>query len=168
MGNSLRDFIASREAEIGRQLKALKYELKELKAAKAAIEATNPEDSVEVVARKLTHRDMIISVLKAHPHGGTSDRVIEWIEAEYGVRIAQPSMASQLSRLKSEGFLTNDPSSRIWRSANAADKRNELPKGSSYAGDAATSPDPGETPGIVNSVIPTADPAPRSGREGGD
>lgn len=172
MSQTLRDFINAREAEIKAQMKTLNDELRELRAAKSAIEGSTTSQGVAASNGRMTHREMIVAVLDERPDGGTSDKVIEWVNDRFGVEISQASISSQLSRAKSDGAVSLDMSTKIWRSAKHSIKKNEPPEGGPQnTGEAATSPDPGSKramPGMFTYADPGSGPAPRSGGEGGD
>lgn len=173
MSQSLREFISSREAEIKAQIKALNDELRELRAAKSAIDGAGSAARDAPGGNRMTHREMIVAALDARPEGGTSDAVIEWVEKDFGIQISQASISSQLSRAKSDGVVTLETRTKTWRSSKHSVKENEPPKGGSETGEGGTSPYPVRVPlaslsGIVTNASERADPAPRSGREGGD
>ena len=113
MGQTLRDFIAEREADVKAQIKALNDELRELRAAKSAIDGTSQATPDGASGNRMTHRDMITSVLDERPDGGTSDKVIEWVNSKFGVEISQASMSSQLSIAKSDGVVTLEQSTKV-------------------------------------------------------
>ena len=117
MTQTLRDFIAARETDVKAQIKALNDELRELRTAKSAIDGDGAASADRANATRLTHRDMIVAVLDERPDGGTSDKVIEWVNERFDVEISQASMSSQLSRAKSDGVVSLDTSTKIWRSA---------------------------------------------------
>jgi len=171
MTQTLRDFINARESEVKAQIKALNDELRELRAAKSAIEGSTLSQGAAASSNRMTHRDMIVAVLDERPDGGTSDKVIEWVNDKFGVEISQASISSQLSRAKSDGAVSLDMSTKIWRSAKHSVKKNEPPEGGSETGEVTASPDPVQPrlmPGLSPESPRTADPAPHSGREGGD
>ncbi len=141
MSQTLRDFIATRESEVRAQIKTLNDELRELRAAKSAIDGGALPVASRGQPTRMTHRDMIVAVLDDHPEGGTSDRVIEWISEKYETEIPQASMSSQLSRAKSDGLLELDTSTKIWKSAKHSSKENEPPKGGSETGEVTASSD---------------------------
>lgn len=125
MTKTLRDFIASRETDIKEQIKALHDELRELRAAKSAIDSEVAQPAKKPASERKTHRDMIVSALDARSEGGTSDRVIEWVKADFDVEISQASMSSQLSRAKSDGAVSLDISTKTWRSKKHSEERDE-------------------------------------------
>jgi hypothetical protein len=129
MPQTLREFIDAREAQVRDQLRLLNAELAELKAARLAL-----HDGASVAAPasrqgKMTHRDMILSVLDEVPDGGTSDKVVEMVKAKFGVDVPLSSMSSQLSRAKSDGDATLDTMTKTWRSAKHSVKENGPPEG---------------------------------------
>ena len=129
MSQTLRDFIVTREGEVRAQIKALNDELRELRAAKSAIDGAPAPGAERASSRRRTHRDMIVDVLAERPEGGTSDKVIEWVNEKFGVEISQASMSSQLSRAKSDGAVSLDMSTKVWRSAKHSEVRRGLPSG---------------------------------------
>ncbi|ATG48413.1 hypothetical protein CEW89_13085 [Celeribacter ethanolicus] len=139
MSQTLRDFIANREGEVKAQIKALNDELRELRAAKSAIDGGPSPVADRVPSGRMTHRDMIVAILDERPEGGTSDKVIEWVREKFDVDIPQASMSSQLSRAKSDDVLTLDPSTKVWRLSKHSAKENEPPLGGSETGESVTS-----------------------------
>jgi hypothetical protein len=168
MSQTLRDFINAREADVKAQIKALNDELRELRAAKSAIDGSTSAPVERSPSNRLTHRDMIVSVLDDRPSGGTSDKVIEWVAEKFGAEISQASISSQLSRAKSDGVVSLEQGTKIWRSAKHTPKENEPPSGGSETEEDATSSYPSGSLGTFTSATPAADPALHSGREGGD
>jgi methionine synthase II (cobalamin-independent) len=131
MSQTLRDFINAREGEVKAQIKALNDELRELRAAKSAIDGSSAPAAERSPSNRVTHRDMIVAVLDEHPEGGTSDKVIDWVNEKFDVVISQASMSSQLSRAKSDGVVNLDMSTKTWRYTKHDIKENEPPKGGS-------------------------------------
>lgn len=127
MSQTLRDFIAGRESEIKAQIKALNDELRELRTAKSAIDGSGAVSTDRVTSSRMTHREMIVAVLDERPDGGTSDKVIEWVNEKFSVDISQASMSSQLSRAKSDGVVNLDTSTKTWRSRKHVDGGHRLP-----------------------------------------
>lgn len=113
---TLREFIASRQAEIAEQMVALRRESRELKTALAALGADQPKPNGSAGQRPLTIKQMATSVLRGHGPGST-DSVIEWVKETHGVDVPRSSMTPQLSRLKREGKIELDPVTRFWRLA---------------------------------------------------
>lgn len=142
MSQTLRDFINAREGEVKAQIRALNNELRELRAAKSAIDGgLSSTADKSPTSNRLTHRDMIVAVLDERPEGGTSDKVIEWVNDKFDTEISQASMSSQLSRAKSDGVLTLEQRTKVWRSAKHCSKENEPPVGGSETGEVAASSD---------------------------
>ncbi|MGR3722340.1 hypothetical protein [Abyssibius alkaniclasticus] len=170
MSQTLRDFINAREAEVKTSIKALNDELRELRAAKSAIDGGATSPAPRSSSGRVTHRDMIVSVLNDHPEGGTSDRVIEWISEKYETEIPQASMSSQLSRAKSDGLLELDTATKVWKSAKQSSKKNEPPEGGSQITEdvKASSYQEGQRtmPGLPSATQGAA-PTPFGNREGG-
>jgi len=84
-------------------MKALKTELSELKKARSALETDESGSSEPTTNDGPTIKDMVKAVLKDDPSGATSSQILERIEQEYGQRLQRTSLSPQLSRLKSEG-----------------------------------------------------------------
>jgi len=168
MAQTLRDFLATREAEIKTHIKALDDELREIRTAKSAIDGVSAPVNESAHSTRTTHRDLIVASLDKRPKGGTSDKVIEWVNEDFGVEISQTSISSQLSRAKSDNAVTLEPSTKIWRSAKHAAKENEPPSGGSETGEVGASPDPALEPGFSPWPTQPADPAPHSGGGGGE
>jgi hypothetical protein len=139
MSQTLRDFINARESEVKAQIKALNDELRELRTAKSAIEGGNSVVAERMRSNRVTHRDMIVAVLDERPEGGTSDKVIEWVNEKFDVEISQASISSQLSRAKSDGVVSLDTSTKTWRSAKHSAIKNEPPEGGSGAEEVSAS-----------------------------
>lgn len=107
---TLRDFLASREAEIREQIKLLRAELAELKRAKAAVEqpdgASDEAGDGEVRdSGRTTIKDMVRSVF-ARPEaakGMAAGEVLDAIERAFNVQIERTSLSPQLSRLRESG-----------------------------------------------------------------
>ncbi|MGC8201448.1 hypothetical protein ACP2AV_01975 [Aliiroseovarius sp. PTFE2010] len=127
MPQTLRDFINAREGEVKAQIKALNDELRELRAARSAIDGGSAPGADRTTSGRMTHRDMIVAVLDERPEGGTSDKVIEWIREKFDTEIPQASMSSQLSRAKSDGAVSLDMSTKTWRSAKHSEASGGLP-----------------------------------------
>jgi hypothetical protein len=103
MSTTLRDFIASREAEIREQLKALKAEQKELQVAKAALDGQEPA-AASAQSSSPTIKEMALYVLRteAAKEGMTSHQILAGIKQEFGRDIDRTSLSPQLSRLKTD------------------------------------------------------------------
>lgn len=103
---TLRDFLASREADIREQMKLLKAELAELKRAKAAVEQPDGADDREVRdSGRTTIKDMVRSVF-AGPEAGkgmAAGEVLDAIERSFSVKVERTSLSPQLSRLRESG-----------------------------------------------------------------
>lgn len=106
MSQTLRDFIAKRETEIRDQQKALKAELRELQAAKAAIDATPQTGATgQAVTGAVTIKDMARDVLHQHPDGLNSAGILAGIKTMFDRDVERTSLSPQLSRLKDDGAL---------------------------------------------------------------
>lgn len=110
---NLWEYFAQREEELIRLREGLKRELDHLRQARAAIEGT-PENN-EKSGEKLTIKDMVRSVLRDHPEGGSYDQIINWISAKHNADIARTSLSPQLSRLKAEDEIDLSEDSGVWR-----------------------------------------------------
>ena len=128
MSQTLRDFINAREGEVKASIRALNDELRELRAAKSAIDGTSAPGAERAPSGRMTHRDMIVAVLDGRPEGGTSDKVIEWVNEKFDIEISQASMSSQLSRAKSDGVVSLDMPTKTWRSAKHSEEGGGLPR----------------------------------------
>jgi hypothetical protein len=122
METTIREFIRQREAQVRKQISALEAELRELAAAREAIDGGKVADvqPTNAQAGKRTIKGMIRSVLTDHPEGGVAEHIIEWVQATYGVEVPRSSMSPQLSRLKAEGVLYLDSVTKVWRLAKYA------------------------------------------------
>lgn len=124
MSQTLRDFIAQREAEVRAQIAKMQSELRELQSAKRAINgAAGGKDASPPSGGKATIKDKIRDVLAEHTNGGTSDDIIKWVKSSFGTEVPRTSMSPQLSRLKSEGVVTLNNSTNVWQLAEHASKR---------------------------------------------
>lgn len=122
---SLREFIDRRESEIKEIRAALLLELKELKAARGAIDASHPlsgpterrgASGVEVIVDSApTIKEMVLSTLLLRQKSATSDQISDWIKEDFGKFIERSSLSPQLSRLRVDGKLDLDKSSGEWR-----------------------------------------------------
>lgn len=169
MSQTLRDFINAREAEVKASIKTLNDELRELRTAKAAIDGGGVVAPARAAQGRMTHRDMIVAVLDDRPEGGTSDKVIEWVNEKFDTDISQASMSSQLSRAKSDGAVTLEQGTKIWRSAKHSPKENEPPEGGSETEevkDSSYQVGQRTIPGFSSAADGTA-PTPFGSREGG-
>lgn len=140
MSQTLRDFLSAREAEIKEQIKALNDELRDVRAARCAIDPGVAASEGRPLKTRMTQREMIVSALDARPEGGASDKIVGWIKQDYGADISQATMSSQLSRAKSDGLVVLDTANKIWRSAKHFVEKNEPPEGGSEGGEGASSP----------------------------
>lgn len=117
---NLREFIRARESEIKAEMASLRAELAELQAARHAIDSASGEARAAHETdgtRRLTQRDMIQQALDERPEGGMSDKVAEWVNEAHGINMSQTTASSQLSRMKRDGDVVLDMSTKIWRSA---------------------------------------------------
>ncbi|MFN4156514.1 MAG: hypothetical protein ACK4HF_17860 [Paracoccaceae bacterium] len=117
---SLREFIERREVEIKELRAALFLELKELKAAKIAIDSASLKDKPSTTAESsvetnnMTIKEMALHVLHVHGGTGTAEDIVKWIKAEFGKVIERSSLSPQLSRLKADERLDLDLSTGVW------------------------------------------------------
>lgn len=140
---NLREFIKQRQREIRDAIELLRNEEQELRAALAAIDDKSATQTKTSTNARMTIKEMIINVLTDNVAGGQSDDLIKWINIKYGTMIPRTSMSPQLSRLKADGTVILDQSTKIWRLAKLADRvsnENEAPKeGASDTREEATS-----------------------------
>lgn len=137
MTQTLIEFLEAREAAIKLQMRSLQDELRKVHLARNAISSDAPHEMLSSGPRK-THRDYIMQILDERPDGATSEHLVDLVHAKFNVEIPASSMSSQLSRAKRDGLVTLDTATKIWRSANRLEQKNELPEGSSDVGGAAT------------------------------
>jgi hypothetical protein len=102
---TLRDFIASRKAEIRDQQRALKTELKELLLAEAALDPQSEVTSASTGLPPLTIKEMARQVLAGQPNGLNSSGILDAIKKMFDRDLERTSLSPQLSRLKEEGEL---------------------------------------------------------------
>jgi hypothetical protein len=98
---------------------ALLLELKQIKAARAAIQpagdAVDRQDQWTGGKQKLTIKAMILKVLETSAAPKTSDEIIELIKDAFGVEVARTSLSPQLSRLRhQDGELDYDDTTSQW------------------------------------------------------
>ncbi|WP_093151572.1 hypothetical protein [Thalassobaculum litoreum] len=107
--STLRDFIASRKAEIRQQISALRREIDELERAEVAISeeggSQSPRTGDAPQPAKGTIKDMILQVLEDQGNGAESAEIIDMIKARFDVEVPRTSMSPQLSRLKANGLV---------------------------------------------------------------
>ena len=114
---TLRDFIATRQAEIASQMAALKREERELRIALEALDGGKRRANGKSRPGRLTIKEMIVDVL--HQHGeATAETIIARVKGKFGVDVPKSSMSPQLSRLKVERVVDLDLLNRTWRLAN--------------------------------------------------
>jgi hypothetical protein len=132
---SLREFLDRRESEIKEARAALLVELKEIKAAKSAVEAANPNSApldrrgASVAVVKLdsgpTIKEMILHVLEKRTYSGSSEQISHWIKEDFNRSIERSSLSPQLSRLKQDGKLEYAQESGEWRMTDISDEDSE-------------------------------------------
>ena len=129
---TLREFIATRQAELASQLAALKHEERELRIALEALDGGKPRANGKVRGERPTLNAMIVTVLRQHGQA-TAETVIERIKGQYFVDVPKSSMSPQLSRLKREGIVELDLLDKTWRLASEGQpsNRNEATTGAS-------------------------------------
>lgn len=86
------------------ELRALQSELSEVEIASNAIGRSSSGGGPPI--RKGTLKDKIIAVLKLRPKGATSTEILDLIAEQFDEAIPRTSLSPQLSRLKSEGWLS--------------------------------------------------------------
>lgn len=104
---SVRDFLASREAELKEKKSAIVAELAEIKALKSALDGVSPAAGRKKSAEP-TIKDMIVEVLEDSPGGSTSDEIIAMVAEKYGKSVPRSSMSPQLSRLKNDDLVARE------------------------------------------------------------
>jgi hypothetical protein len=118
---SIRDLLAQRRLEIEAQMKAFREELAEIRLAEDAISkgsASRTGDSAPATRaapeiREGSIKSWIMKALRDDPRGLETEGVIKHIELIGGPSVPRNSMTPQLSRLKSDGLITQD--GRLWR-----------------------------------------------------
>jgi hypothetical protein len=107
---TLRDFLASREAEIREQIKLLRAELAELKKAKSAIEQPDgaSDEAADAEVRdsgRITIKEMVRTIF-ARPEaaqGMVAGEILEAVERTFNTKLERTSLSPQLSRLRESG-----------------------------------------------------------------
>ena len=116
---TLKNYLASRRAEIEMQIKALKIELSEIRVAEEALSANPGSRSIvstsrgPAVVRQGSIKDWIIRALTDNPLGLETDAVIREIVQIGGPTVERSSVTPQLSRLKSIGLI--EQQGRFWK-----------------------------------------------------
>jgi hypothetical protein len=116
---TIRNFITDRPTEIAREIADLERELKELDRAERALgggskAAATPESADRQQPRaRMTLAEMVLDVLRDHPHGADKRAIQDLIHQKHGARPATNSLTTQLSRLKSQHVLSLD--GRVWQ-----------------------------------------------------
>lgn len=132
---TLREFIATRQAEIASQMAALRREDRELRIALEALDGGKPRANGKARGNRPTLSEMAITVL--NEYGGTrTESIIGLVKDKYGVDVPKSSMSPQLSKLKREGVVTLDVIDKIWRlvGENESSHRNEAATDASETG----------------------------------
>ena len=119
MATSLRDFLAARESEIKEQMKALRFELAEIKIARGALDSAG---STSIAGGSATFgptiKDMIRAVLGKSPFGLTSLEILTQIERDFGRKLERSSLSPQLSRMKDDSVVSLSGSNWILEAGN--------------------------------------------------
>lgn len=138
----LREYLASRRAEVQAQLKALRAELVELDAAERALSGGGDEQIKSGALRtrgtagsgKKTLKELALEALQARPEGAETVQIIADIKERHGIDVPRESMSPQMSRLRHEGIVVREGSS--WRlvqmtigAALAGPSKDETPDG---------------------------------------
>jgi len=115
---SLMEFIEQREAEIKELRKALYEELKQLKAAKAAISgisvrAESGDESSSAQAEP-TIKEMTLEVISDAERALTAEEILQAIKSKFLKEIQRTSLSPQLTRLKREGRIVYDIETSQW------------------------------------------------------
>ena len=133
---TLREFIATRQAEIASQMAALKREERELRVALEALDGGKPRANGRTRGKRPTLNEMIVTVLRQQGPA-TAEAIIGRIRERYSIHVPKSSMSPQLSRLKREDVVELDIINKIWRLAGAGRElpnQNEASVGASEAG----------------------------------
>lgn len=170
---TLREFLDQREQEIAAEVRRLRRELVEVRAARHAISEEGSHrtaPSRHVPAERLTLKDRIRSVLAKEATGVTSDFIIDAIEQDFGLRVPRSSLSPQLSRLKKENVVARDAATNTWRLVEQENAPPQDAADGAEAEEATTSSNEDLWFRREPQIEPrsnAADPAPRSGGEGG-
>lgn len=102
---TLRDFIATRRAEIKEAMASMRSELKELDAAEAALgtKESAPQARPTTSRGDMTIQDMAQAVLQSADAGLDANEILAAIKQAFGKDIPRNSLSPQLSRLKDAG-----------------------------------------------------------------
>lgn len=117
---SLIEFLTRREAEIKDARAQLLLELKQIKAARAAIQSPEGErygsGSGGIAGEsKPTIKNMVVTVLGEANEPKTTDEIIELIERQFETVIVRSSISPQLSRLRhQDGVLGYNQETSKW------------------------------------------------------
>ena len=111
---TLREFIATRQAEISAQMAALRKEDREMKTALAALDGEKPKANRRAAPQRTTYREMTLAVLGRYG-GARVESIIGLVKEDFGVDVPKSSMSPLLSKLKAEGAVTLDQDDKIWR-----------------------------------------------------
>ncbi|MFT9448718.1 hypothetical protein [Gluconobacter japonicus] len=110
MSQTLRSFLAQRESEIKEQLKKLRLELKDIQRAHEAlnpcIDAAQEDSQNNARGKKVTIKEMILSVLTDFSDGLNAIVIGEQIHKKFNKEFERSSISPQLSRLKKEGLVS--------------------------------------------------------------
>jgi hypothetical protein len=116
------ELLAQRRAEIEAEIKKLRAELGQIRAAEEAIASMSGEMAPAPRSRRASGsanvragsiKDWIIKALTDHPAGLETEGVIDAVEKLGGPQVPRNSMTPQLSRLKASGYVALD--GRLWR-----------------------------------------------------
>lgn len=115
---SLMEFIEQREAEIKELRKALYEELKQLKAAKAAISGISvrveSSDESSSAQAEPTIKEMTLEVISDAERALTAEEILQAIKSKFLKEIQRTSLSPQLTRLKREGRIAYDVETSQW------------------------------------------------------
>jgi hypothetical protein len=129
MTPNLREFISARKAEIQGQMKLLRQEMQELRAAEDAItnapttKSGAPSETEPQNPGKLTIKDMVVRVLSETGKGMDALKLMENVKGKFGVEVQRTSLSPQLSRLKSEGILVME--NKVWSLTSQTSQKTE-------------------------------------------
>lgn len=114
---SLLEFIEMREAEIKERRRILLEELKQLKAARAAIAGVSgnrPVTQAPASTRELTIKEMALDVVSSSSSPLTAEEILAEMNKKFLKDIQRTSLSPQLSRLRQDERLDYDPDSGRW------------------------------------------------------
>ena len=167
--------IRLRATELRKVIDDARSELDELEVAERVLErlAADQDDDQDDAPRaerrtkEPTIADMAVRFLRDVGPMATA-QLLAHMRENWREDLADTTLTSTLSRTKNAGRI--DYRDGLWCAVDANEmKKNEPPEGGPQnTGEGDASPHPGVMPGIFTNAPLAADPAPPSGREGGD